>query len=167
MPLIDVLVIWVHLICASIWVGGSIFLGLILAPMLGSITSSMEERLSIMIRVGRRFNMVALPSLLILVLTGLYNSRTYLAEPSMIVRTDYGIILLIKIIVVIGILITYFIHIKLLGNDVEKKIKSENVYSLYVQSIRSKIILLGRISVIMSIVVLLLAAILQRGGFII
>jgi putative copper export protein len=167
MPLIEVLVIWVHLICASIWVGGSIFLGLILAPMLGSITSSMEERLSIMIRVGRRFNMVALPSLLILVLTGLYNSRAYLAEPSMIVRTDYGIILLIKIIVVIGILITYFIHIKLLGNDVEKKIKTENVYSLYVQSVRSKIIVLGRITVIMSIVVLLLAAILQRGGFII
>ncbi|HEY7572811.1 MAG TPA: CopD family protein [Nitrososphaeraceae archaeon] len=167
MPLIDVLVIWVHLICASIWVGGSIFLGLILAPMLGSITSSMEERLSIMIRVGRRFNIVALPSLLVLVLTGLYNSRAYLAEPSMLVRTDYGIILLIKIIVVIGVLITYFIHIKLLGNDVEKKIKTENVYSLYVQSIRSKIIILGRITVIMSIVVLLLAAILRSGGYII
>lgn len=167
MPLIDVFIIWVHLICASIWVGGSIFLGLILAPMLGSITSSMEERLSVMIRVGRRFNMVALPSLLVLVLTGLYNSRAYLTEPSMLVRTDYGIILLIKIVVVMGVLITYFIHIRLLSNDVEKKIKTENVYSMYVQSIRSKIIVLGRITVIMSVVVLLLAAILQSGGFII
>jgi copper resistance protein D len=167
MPLIDVFIIWVHLICASIWVGGSIFLGLILAPMLGSITSSMKERLSVMIRVGRRFNMVALPSLLVLVLTGLYNSRAYLAEPNMLVRTDYGIILLIKIVVVMGVLITYFIHIRLLSNDVEKKIKTENVYSIYVQSIRSKIIVLGRITVIMSVVVLLLAAILQSGGFII
>jgi len=164
MPVLDVIVIWLHLICASIWVGGSIFLGLILAPMLGSITSSMEERLSIMIRVGRRFNMVALPSFLVLILTGLYNSRSYLSDPSTLIRTDYGIILLIKIVVVVAVLITYFIHIRLLSNEVEKKIKTENVYGLYVQSIRSKIIVLGRITVIMSVVVLLLAAILQGGG---
>ena len=105
MPLIDVFIIWLHLICASIWVGGSIFLGLILAPMLGSITNSMEERLSIMIRVGRRFNMVALPSFLVLILTGLYNSRAYLIDPSTLIRTDYGIILLIRIVVVIAVLI--------------------------------------------------------------
>ena len=70
--------------------------------MLGSITNSMEERLSIMIRVGRRFNMVALPSFLVLILTGLYNSRAYLIDPSTLIRTDYGIILLIKIVVVIA-----------------------------------------------------------------
>jgi copper resistance protein D len=167
MPLIDVFIIWLHLICASIWVGGSIFLGLILAPMLGSITKSMEERLSIMIRVGRRFNMVALPSFLVLILTGLYNSRAYLIDPGALIRTDYGIILLIKIVVVIGVLITYFIHIRLLSDEVEKKIKTENIYSLYVQSIRSRIIVLGRITVIMSVVVLLLAALLRSGGQII
>lgn len=164
MPLLDVVVIWLHLICASIWVGGSIFLGLILAPMLGAITNSMEERLSIMIRVGRRFNTVALPSLFILVITGLYNSRASLIDSGTLFGTSYGIILLIKIVLVIAMLATYFIHIRLLSSEVEKRIKSENVYGLYVQSIRSKIIVLGRITVIMSVVILLLAAFLQNGG---
>ncbi|MGC2598234.1 MAG: CopD family protein [Nitrososphaeraceae archaeon] len=120
-----------------------------------------------MIRVGRRFNMVALPSFLVLILTGLYNSRAYLIDPSTLIRTDYGIILLIKIVVVIAVLITYFIHIRLLSDEVEKRIKTENVYGLYVQSIRSRIIVLGRITVIMSVVVLLLAALLQSGGLVI
>ena len=167
MPLIHVFIIWLHLICASIWVGGSIFLGVILAPMLGAITNSMQERLSIMIRIGRRFNIIALPSLVVLVLTGLYNSRAYLIEPNTLVRTDYGIILLIKIAVVIAVFITYFIHIRLLSNEVERRIETENVYSIYIQSIRWKIIILGRITVIMSVVILLLAALLQNGGLII
>lgn len=111
--------------------------------------------------------MVALPSFLVLILTGLYNSRAYLIEPSTLIRTDYGIILLIKIVVVIAVLITYFIHIRLLSDEVERRIKTENVYSLYVQSIRSKIIVLGRLTVIMSVIVLLLAAFLQSGGLVV
>ena len=56
MTLVDGLIMWLHLICASIWVGGSIFLGIVLAPMLKTITKTIEERVSLMIKIGRRFN---------------------------------------------------------------------------------------------------------------
>ena len=78
MALADVLVFWVHLTCASIWVGGSLFLGIVLAPMLGTIADSPADRLALMLRIGRRFNRIALPSFIILIITGIYNSRAFI-----------------------------------------------------------------------------------------
>ena len=75
--------------------------------------------------------------------------------------TSYGIILLIKIILVIMTLITYIVHVKLLNEKIEKKIMGSDTGNVYVQSIRSRIIYLGRITVIMSLVILLLASLLR------
>ena len=165
MSLTDSLLTWVHLITASIWVGGSIFLGIVLAPMLKSITGTLEERIALMIKIGRRFNMIAMPSLVILIITGIYNSRVFLQEPSLLFETNYGIILLFKIILVIATVITYIIHIRVLNSETEKTLSGGYAETIYVQSIRSKIIYLGRIIVILSVAILLLAAILDSGGY--
>ena len=164
MALTDSLLIWVHLVTASIWVGGSIFLGIVLAPMLKSITGTLEDRIALMIKIGRRFNKIAMPSFMILIITGIYNSRAFLEEPRLLFETNYGIILVFKIILVIATLITYIIHIRILNAETEKTLSAGNAESIYVQSIRSKIIHLGRITVILSVAILLLAAILDSGG---
>jgi putative copper export protein len=148
MALTDSLLIWVHLVTASIWVGGSIFLGIVLAPMLKSITGTLEDRIALMIKIGRRFNKIAMPSFMILIITGIYNSRAFLEEPRLLFETNYGIILVFKIILVIATLITYIIHIRILNAETEKTLSAGNAESIYVQSIRSKIIHLGRITVI-------------------
>jgi copper resistance protein D len=165
MSLTDSLFTWVHLVAASIWVGGSIFLGIVLAPMLKSITGTLEERIALMIKIGRRFNKIAMPSFVILIITGIYNSRVFLQEPGLLFETNYGIILLFKIILVIATLITYIIHIRILNAETEKTLSGGYVETIYVQSIRSKIIYLGRITVILSVAILLLAAILDNGGY--
>ncbi len=165
MSLTDSLLTWVHLVTASIWVGGSIFLGIVLAPMLKSITGTLEERIALMIKIGRRFNKIAMPSLVILIITGIYNSRVFLQEPSLLFKTNYGIILLFKIILVIATIITYIIHIRILTAETEKTLSDGYAETIYVQSIRSKIIYLGRITVILSVAILLLAAILDSGGY--
>jgi copper resistance protein D len=165
MSLTDSLFTWVHLVAASIWVGGSIFLGIVLAPMLKSITGTLEERIALMIKIGRRFNKIAIPSFVILIITGIYNSRVFLQEPGLLFETNYGIILLFKIILVIATLITYIIHIRILNAETEKTLSGGYAETIYVQSIRSKIIYLGRITVILSVAILLLAAILDNGGY--
>ena len=81
---------WIHLISASIWVGGSLFLGVVLAPMLRRMTMSIEERLEFMIKVGRKFNKIALPSLIILIATGLYQSHLVLNKQEILFDTTYG-----------------------------------------------------------------------------
>ena len=113
MVIFDALIVWVHLICSSIWVGGSIFLGIVLAPEIRNMKPNIEDRLSLMIRFGRKFNAIALPSFLILIVTGIYNSRTFIFHPNDILETQYGQILIIKILVAVAILVIYTIHIRI------------------------------------------------------
>lgn len=163
MPISDALIMWAHLVAASIWVGGSIFIGIVLAPLLKTLSDSMEGRLSIMIRVGRKFNKIAVPSLIILIVTGIYNSTNLLVRPSLILSTTYGQILVVKVILVIILLITFAVHVRLIRTEMEKKIESRQLSEELVQKLRTKIIALGRITVIVSIAILLMAALLHSG----
>lgn len=163
MSISDALIMWAHLVAASIWVGGSIFIGIVLAPLLKTISDSIDERLSIMIRVGRKFNKIAVPSLIILIVSGLYNSSGYLTKPSLFLSTNYGLVLVAKIVLVIILIITFIIHVRLIRTKVEKQIESKELSSIEIQKLRSKIITLGRITVIVSVAILLMAALLHSG----
>jgi len=163
MPILDALLMWAHLVSASIWVGGSIFIGIVLAPLLKTISESVEERVAIMIRVGRKFNKIAIPSLAILIGTGLYNSSNILSRPQLLLSTNYGIILVIKIILVISLIVMFAIHVRIIRSEIEQKIESKQMLPEIVQKLRSKIISLGRIMVFVSIAILLMAALLHSG----
>jgi len=163
MPIFDALLMWAHLVSASIWVGGSIFIGIVLAPLLKTISESVEERVAIMIRVGRKFNKIAIPSLAILIVTGIYNSSNILSRPQFLLSTNYGIILAIKIILVISLLVIFIIHVRMIRSEIEKKIESKQMLLEIVNRLRSKIILLGRIMVFVSVAILLMTALLRSG----
>ncbi len=163
MPIFDALLVWAHLVSASIWVGGSIFIGIVLAPLLKTISESVEERVAIMIRVGRKFNKIAIPSLAILIVTGLYNSSNILSRPQFLLSTNYGIILVVKIILVISLIVMFIIHVRIIRSEIEKKIESKQMLPEIVHRLRSKIISLGRIMVFVSVAILLMAALLRSG----
>ena len=157
------IITWIHLIAAAIWVGGSLFIGIVFSPLLKTMTNSVEERMQIMIRVGRRFNKVAVPSLIILMITGLYSSHVLLSKPDLLVATSYGTFLIIKIILVIALIIIYAIHVRVIRKDVEEKIMSNQMPEIEIQKLRKKIIILGEITVLLSIAILFFAALLDAG----
>lgn len=163
MTLEQAVLTWIHLVSASIWIGGSLFLGVVLSPLLKTMSNSIEERLQIMIRIGKRFNKIAVPSLIILIGTGLYNSHMLLAKPDLLVATSYGIFLLAKIILVILLIITYVIHVRIIRKDVEDQIMTNTMSSNQIQKLRKKIIILGEITVVLSIIILFFAALLDAG----
>jgi copper resistance protein D len=163
MTLADSLVTWVHLICSSIWVGGSFFIGVVLVPVLKSHTKSLEELVALMVMVGRRFNKITVPAFGILIATGIYNSRVFIGDPASMLDTTYGMILLAKVILVIATVATYVVHVRLLNADMERKLMSGQGGNIYVQSVRTKIIILGEIIVILSVAILLLASLLDGG----
>lgn len=164
MALVDGLVTWVHLICSSIWVGGSIFIAAVAVPVLRAHIQSADERVGMMVRIGRQFNRVTIPAFGILMATGVYNARAFGAYPAALTESTYGIILLIKVILVFATVGAYVVHVKILNSEMEKKILSGKAGSAYVQSVRSKIIHLGRVMVGLSIAILFLAALLDSGG---
>ncbi len=154
---------WIHLISASIWVGGSIFIGIVLVPVLKTITTSMEERLQIMIKVGRQFNKIAVPSLIILIITGVYNSQQLLSKPELLLSSSYGNFLIIKIILVIALITVFTVHIRIIRKDVEEKILSKEMPENQIQKLRKKIIILGEATVVISVAILFMAALLDTG----
>lgn len=163
MVLEQAILTWIHLIAASIWVGGSIFIGVVFSPILKSITTSIEERIQIMIKVGKRFNKVAIPSLIILMATGLYNSYALLSNPNLLMGTSYGTFLTIKVFLVIALIITYAVHVRVIRKEVEEQIMTKQMSIQEIQKLRKKIIILGEITVVLSIIILFFAALLDTG----
>ena len=162
-PIEQAILTWIHLISASIWIGGSLFIGVVFSPLLKTMTNSTEERLQIMIKVGKRFNKIAVPSLLILMGTGLYSSHVLLSKPELLLATSYGTYLLIKIILVLLLIVTYVIHVRVIRKDIEDKIMSKQMPLEQIQKLRKKIIILGEITVVISIAILFFASLLDAG----
>ena len=119
MAIEQAIITWIHLTSAAIWVGGSLFIGAVLAPILKTMSYSLEERLQIMIRVGRRFNKIAIPSLIILIGSRIYNSYSFFNNFKLLFSTSYGNLLTIKIILVLALIITYIIHVRIIRKDIE------------------------------------------------
>ena len=157
------IITWIHLVSAAIWVGGSLFIGIVFSPILKTMSNSIEERMQIMIRVGRRFNKIAVPSLVVLMATGLYTSHQLLTKPHILVETSYGNFLIIKIVLVILLIITYAVHVRVIRKDVEDKIMSNKMPEEQIQKLRKKIIILGEITVVLSVAILFFAALLDAG----
>ena len=163
MAIEQAIITWIHLTSAAIWVGGSLFIGAVLAPILKTMSYSLEERLQMMIRVGRRFNKIAIPSLIILIGTGIYNSYSFFNNFELLFSTSYGNLLTIKIILVIALIITYIIHVRIIRKDIEEQIMSKKMSEQQIKKLRSKIIILGEIIVIISVGILFMAALLNSS----
>ena len=163
MPITDSLLTWIHMLSASIWVGGSIFIGIVLAPMLKSLANTVEERIILMIKIGRRFNMVAVPALAVLVATGIYNANTFIASPNTMLHTTYGTILVVKMALVASMIAVFGIHVKISGLNIEQELNMHNPSSVDICRLRTRIIWLGRVIVGQSVAILLLAAMLNSG----
>ena len=164
MALEQVLLTWIHITCAAIWVGGSLFIGVVFAPILKKMSMPIEERLQLMIKVGRRFNKLAVPALIILMATGIYQAHLILQKSDLLLESSYGNVLVIKIILVVALIVTFAVHVRVIRKDVEEKIMSKQISDNQLQVLRKKIIILGEITVVLSVIILFLAAVLNSGG---
>jgi uncharacterized membrane protein len=163
MALEQAIITWIHLISSAIWVGGSLFIAVVFAPLLKTMSSSVEERLQIMVKVGRKFNKIAMPSLMILIGTGIFNSHQILSRPDFLFSTTYGILLVIKIILVTALLASFAVHVRIIRKDVEQKIMEKQFSEVQIVKLRKKIIVVGQLTVGLSLAILLVAALLDAG----
>ena len=116
-----------------------------------------------MIKTGKRFNKIALPALLILIATGIYNSHLVLQSPEILFSTSYGIFLITKITLVIALIITFIIHIKVFSKDIEEKITAKQITTGELQKLTKKGMILGETTVVISVAILFFAALLDAG----
>ena len=164
MALEQALLTWIHITSAAIWVGGSLFIGVVFAPILKKMSMPVEERIQLMVQVGRRFNKLAMPALFILIATGMYQAHLVLQKTDILYETSYGHVLIIKMVLVAALLITYAVHVRIIRKDVEDKIIAKQMPQEQLQKLRKKIIILGEVTVVLSVIILFLASVLDAGG---
>ena len=163
MAIEQVIITWAHLVSASIWVGGGIFLGIVFGQLLKKMSCTTEERLELMIKAGRRFNKIALPSLVILIITGIYNSHLVLQSSEILFSSSYGAFLITKIILVIALIVAFAVHIRVFSKDIEKKITGRQITDNELQKLNRKGMILGETTVVLSVAILFFAALLDAG----
>ena len=164
MALEQALLTWIHITSAAIWVGGSLFIGVVFAPILKKMSMPVEERIQLMVQVGRRFNKLAMPALFILIATGMYQAHLVLQKSDILYETSYGHVLIIKMILVAALVLLYAVHVRIIRKDVEEKIIAKQMPQEQLQKLRKKIIILGEVTVVISVIILFLAAVLNAGG---
>jgi copper resistance protein D len=156
LPIFDIIVTWLHLVAAFTWVGGLVFVNVVLTPVVGQ--SGIPPHL-IRIMGMERFRWFAWGSIGILILTGVYNIFQTIPAASVFVATPYGLTLLIKLVVV-GIMIGITAMNSLV---LRKKVigAGPGAPGPEMQKISRSLVVFSRLNVALGLVVLLLVAVLN------
>lgn len=153
------LVLWVHLLAAVAWIGGMIFLTVVLVPVERGIGDP-KLRFDLVNKIGTRFKYLGWASIAVLLLTGLYNALTRIPSWGALFGTRYGLTLVTKILLVILMVVLSALHDFYLGPRVaESAMKQQRIP-------RELIVLtyLARGNLLIGLLVVYLAVSLRAGG---
>lgn len=150
---------WLHLIAAITWVGGTIFLTVVVAP-LARRELPEGERLRIVALVGRRFNVVAWAAIAVLLTTGVYNSWYKLRTFEALFGSFYGTLLLVKLAVVAVIIVLTWIHAYRLAPRLEALARAGAEPGEGTFALQRRIISLSAVHLILNLAVVFIAALL-------
>lgn len=110
MLLLDLIVLWIHLFFAIIFIGGSFFIWFVVWPASYQITDDEKFRTRIVGKIAKRFAYFTHVSIGILVVTGLYNATWYLPSPADLFTTTGGKLLFIKSVLVVVVVIMIYVN---------------------------------------------------------
>lgn len=99
---------WLHLASTALWLGGIALVVLVWGPSLRR--ASRAERLAVAGHVLPRFGRVALPSFVAVVITGGVSAVIELGRVAALWQTDYGRVLVVKMLLVAGIAAASYVH---------------------------------------------------------
>jgi len=99
---LSIAVDWVHLLAASLWIGGLLTLVLLLPSLIRTLGDT--ERLATLARVVPRFSVLALGCVQALALTGFYQTWIHVDGPTTLGDTLYGRTLLVKLLLLLPLI---------------------------------------------------------------
>jgi len=146
------ILITLHLLAAAVWIGGMLFLGLVLTPVLRYRPP--DERASLLSAVGRRFLKVAWSALGAILVTGplLWIKRGFDVTPVLAAKlTLVGVILLLSVL-----------HDFVLGPRLIERLRGGG-HGEETLRLRRRVALLARLNVLCALVVLILGLAISRG----
>ncbi len=158
---IDLIILWIHIFTAIIFIGGSFFIWLVVYPESFKITDDEKLRTRIVGRIGKRFAVFTNASIIILILTGLYNATWYLGPDfiNALLYTSGGQILFVKGIVVVAMVLLMYANNMYHGKRIMKMAQEGDMEGL--KKLRKTSHLLSYITLLLMVVITILAVALQ------
>jgi uncharacterized membrane protein len=109
------LVRWFHLLAATLWVGGMLFLVVVLVPQMGEIVLRPEQRVELVGKVGERFSQAGWLSVGVLAVTGTVMALSRIPSWGAFFGTVYGRVLALKLVLVGTMVLLSVLHDFVLG----------------------------------------------------
>jgi len=110
---------WLHLMAASLWIGGMLYIVLIYLPVLK--TRSSPERARSLLAVLPQYSILAIAGVLLMAVTGPFTASFHLSSPDQLFITAYGRTLLVKSALVGALLLTSAYHVLWLRPRIKKE----------------------------------------------
>jgi len=121
-----VLVDWLHLLAAALWIGGILYLATIYLPVLQGNTAIAQTRS--LLATLPRFLPLAIAGIILMAASGPFNATVHMSSWSQLVTTAYGRTLIVKVVLVGALLLINTLHVFRLHPHLR------NVYKKYMAS---------------------------------
>ena len=160
MNVLDLLLVWVHVIAASFWVGGMLFLSLVAVPLLkqGGDPGATQR---VFVSLARRFRTLAWSALAMLVLSGSFLLARLVDFSSS--PLTWPPVILVKLCLVVGLVLLALIHDRLIGPKIPiLKSKNPDALSRSEKRLLRLSPLIGRLTMLLGLAVLLAAVMMVR-----
>ena len=112
---------WLHLLAAALWVGGMMYIATTYLPVLKR--RPIAERAHSLITLLPRYSPLALAGVFIMAISGPFSATVHLSSLQQLFDTAYGRALIVKSLLVGALLITSAIHVLLLRPRLKKEYK--------------------------------------------
>jgi copper transport protein len=127
---------WLHLLAASLWVGGMIYIATNYLPVLRRLHITQQARS--LVTVLPYFSPFAIAGVLIMAVTGPFNATFHLTSWQQFLSTAYGRALLVKIALIGGLLVTSAIHVGILRPRLKKEYRKYRYAANRLQAIQKR-----------------------------
>lgn len=165
MEIFGLLVLWLHILAAVIWIGGNLVMAMVVVPYFRRSVSPVE-RIQILSQIGRRFEPIVWGCVLVLIFSGLLN--IFLSYPDLTgLAGAFMRTLLIKLLLVIVLIVLTAIHSFVIGPRLSQAVDAlepgAEELPEQVKKIRSWMSVVSSLIGVFSLLVLLAAVALRMG----
>ena len=149
--------VFLHIICAAFWIGGMLFLPLVILPGI----KQHPDRIAILYKTGISFRLYGWIALAALLATGLLNMhlRGVPFTWHFFSESSYGTLVSYKILIFVGILLVSGAHDFLFGKKALEDLQKSDNSNLKLFARWS-----GRINILLALAMAFLGVVLSRGG---
>lgn len=159
----DTLIHFFHLTAAMIWVGGQLFLALVLAPTLRK-ELAVKDRMPLSMAVARRFKRISHGALGVLALTGFWQVRyMFISSVGSFSSTGYGRLFFLKMGVLLVSVVLSLLHDRRWGPAMARL--SETPESPEFKAAARRMIFWARVNILVTLAIVACAAALRHTSY--